>query len=73
MEIGVHLLDGTLGTPHLGGSGHLILLAGTVDSHLILTLGSLGLCFHRLVVGIRLITLLGTHHALVEQTLHSLI
>ena len=69
MDIGVHLLNGTLGTSHLGGSSHLVFHTGTVDSHVILALGGLHLGLHRLVVGIDLIALLGTHHTLVVETL----
>ena len=73
MDIGVHLLYGTSGTTHLGRGSQFILHTGTVHGHVILTLGSLHLSFHRLIVGKGLITLLGTHHTLVEKTLHAII
>ena len=73
MDVAVHLLHGTLGTSHLGGSSQLILTTGTVLGHLILALGSLALGLHSLVVGIDLVALLGRHHTLVKQTLDALI
>ena len=73
VDIGVHLLYGTLGTTHLGRSSHLVLHAGTVHRHVILTLGSLHLSLHRLIVGKSLIAFLGTHHTLVEKTLHTVV
>ena len=52
---------------------HVLRIARTVDGHVVLTLGSLHLSLHRLVVGIDLITLLGTDDTLVEETLNTVI
>ena len=73
VDVGVDLIDSTLGTAYQSGSGLLVLVAGTVLGHFILALGSLVLGFHGLVVGIHLVALLGTHHALVEETLDALV
>ena len=73
MDIGVDLLDGTLGAVHLGRRRHLILHAGAIDRHVVLTLGGLHLGLHRLVVGKGLIALLGTHDALVEEALYTVV
>ena len=73
VDIGVDLLDGPLGTVHLGRRRHLILHAGAIDRHVVLTLGGLHLGLHRLVVGKGLIALLGTHDALVEEALYTVV
>ena len=73
MDIRGHLVDGTFGTSHLCGCGQLIFHTSTIDSHVVLTLGSFHLSLHSLVVGIHLITLLGTHDAFVVKALNTVI
>ena len=73
VDIRIHLLDGALGAVDLGRGRHLILHAGAVDGHVVLTLGGLHLGLHRLVVGKGLIAFLGTHDALVEEALYTVV
>ena len=73
VDVRCHLVHRTLSTPHHSGSSHLLFTTSTIARHLILTLCSLVLSFQSLILSIGLITLLGTHHALIEQTLHTLI
>ena len=72
-NVGTHLGHGTTGLLHLGFGCCLLLAAGTIDGHVVLALGSLGLSLGSGVLGIGLVALLFAQHALVKQALDALV
>ena len=66
-------MHGSAGTVHLCLGSTLLLLAGTVHSHIILALGGLLLCLQGFIAGKRLVALLGSHHSFIVETLHALV
>ena len=72
-NIGIHLLHSTLGAVQLSLCSQFLLLTGTVHCHVILTLGSLHLSLRSLIHRKGLVALLSTHHALVEEALHTVV
>ena len=73
VDIGFDLVHCALGLENLGRSGLLILLAGAVAGHGILSLCGLGRRLHRLVVGGGLVELLGRNDALVVEVFDALV